>query len=82
MSPKSAKHLDRRAGNYQKDAHAVFDDAVSSGCAGSAIETEGQPGYDCVVSSELKAFGGRVNEDMSGVYTFGESVVSSECYGL
>ena len=40
---------------------------------GECKEAEGQPGYNCVVSSQVKAMGGRLNEDMSGVYTFGES---------
>ena len=40
---------------------------------GECKEAEGQPGFNCVVSSQVKAMGGRFNEDMSGVYTFGES---------
>ena len=40
---------------------------------GECKEAEGQPGFNCVVTSQVKAMGGRVNEDMSGIYTFGES---------
>lgn len=40
---------------------------------GECKKAEGQPGHNCVVSTRVQAMGGRINDDFSGVYTFGES---------
>lgn len=48
------------------------DATVSDFSLGECKEADGQPGYSCAVGGKVIAMGGRVNQDISGVYTFGD----------